>query len=93
MESARGVAGRSALAAAFALFLSGCNLFGDSIEQKVVDAAVANYSGTCACPYSTNGSGGLCGSASAWSTKAPNAPICYPSEVTLAMIASYLATH
>jgi len=77
---------------ALILLISACSPFGLSIEQEVVNWAIANYAGACACPFSLSDLGSECGAQSAWSLQLPNAPVCYPSQVTSDMIAQYLAT-
>jgi len=78
-------------ATALILLVSACKPFGISIEQEVVNWAIANYNSACPCPFSLNSFGDQCGAQSAWALKALNAPVCYPSEVTTDMIANYLA--
>ncbi len=76
---------------ALILLVAACQPFGISIEQEVVNWAIANYNGACPCPFSLDNFGNQCGDQSAWVLKALNAPVCYPSEVTSDMIAKYLA--
>ncbi|VAW20338.1 hypothetical protein MNBD_ALPHA12-2287 [hydrothermal vent metagenome] len=77
--------------AALILLVSACNPFGISIEQEVVNWAIANYNAACPCPFSLDSFGDQCGAQSAWTLKTLNAPVCYPSEVTSDMIAKFLA--
>ncbi len=77
--------------AALIVLVAACQPFGISIEQEVVNWAIANYNGDCPCPFSLNSFGEDCGAQSAWALQALNAPVCYPSEVTSDMIAQFLA--
>ncbi len=77
----------------FVLALAGCELLEGPIEQSVLNQAIANYSGLCACPFSLDIAGNLCGDQSAYSQGAADATICYISEVTFDMITQYLASN
>jgi hypothetical protein len=46
----------------------------------------------CACPDDTARNGSVCGGRSAYSRPGGAAPLCYPSDVTAAMIEKYRAT-
>lgn len=81
-----------ALIAAIALTLSSCQLLEGAVEQNALNWAVSNYSGACACPFSTDALGALCGTQSAYSLGVAEAPICYLSEVTFDLITKYLAS-
>ena len=59
------------------------------IIQRIIDASVASYPRSCACPYSTDRGGRRCGGRSAYSRPGGYAPICYPQDVTQAMIDAY----
>ncbi len=72
--------------------LSACSFLEEPIEQRVVNWSLANYPGSCGCPFSVDGAGNLCAGQSAWSQNAPDKPVCYASEVTLDLIARYLAS-
>ena len=74
------------------LALSGCKLLEGPIEQNVLNWAIANYSAACACPFSLDALGNVCGDQSAYSLGIAEAPICYVSEVTFDMITQYLAS-
>lgn len=56
------------------------------IRQRLIRESIANYGGSCACPYSTDRAGRRCGGRSAYSRPGGAAPLCYPSNVTPAMI-------
>lgn len=59
------------------------------IIQRIIAASVASYPSSCACPYSTDRGGRRCGKRSAYSKPGGYAPICYPDDVTTAMIAAF----
>lgn len=60
-----------------------------TIIQRIITESVAGYSGSCACPYSTDRGGRRCGNRSAYSKPGGYAPICYPQDVTKAMIEAF----
>lgn len=59
------------------------------IIQRIIAESVANYPGTCACPYSTDRRGRRCGNRSAYSKPGGYAPICFAQDVTKSMIEAY----
>lgn len=59
------------------------------IIQRIIAESVANYPGTCACPYSTDRKGRRCGNRSAYSKPGGYAPICFAQDVTRSMIEAY----
>jgi hypothetical protein len=61
----------------------------DEIKALLMQASKAAYSGTCPCPESRNAVGNPCGGTSAYSRRGAERPLCYPSDVTDAMIKSY----
>lgn len=60
-----------------------------AIAALLIKASIANYSGSCACPYQSDRAGRSCGRRSAHSKPGGSAPLCFEDDVTLAMIASY----
>jgi len=60
-------------------------------KNILIRQSVAAYQGSCACPYNSDRAGRRCGGRSAWSKPGGYAPICYPSDVTDARLASYFA--
>ena len=60
-----------------------------AIAALLIKASIANYSGSCACPYQSDRAGRSCGRRSAHSKPGGNAPLCFEDDVTPAMIASY----
>lgn len=73
-------------------------LFGEvsqdqQIIQNIISESIANYSGNCPCPYNMAANGSSCGRRSAYSKPGGYAPVCYPKDVTEAMISSYKHKH
>jgi hypothetical protein len=63
-----------------------------AIAAIIVQASRDQYHATgrpCACPDDTMRNGGACGGRSAYSRPGGAAPLCYPSDVTAALIESY----
>ncbi|RSC31579.1 SH3 domain-containing protein [Agrobacterium sp. FDAARGOS_525] len=59
------------------------------IIQRIIAESLADYPGTCACPYSTDRRGRRCGNRSAYSKPGGYAPICFAQDVTKSMIEAY----
>lgn len=59
------------------------------IRQEIISASIANYSGSCPCPYNTDRAGRRCGRRSAYSRPGGAAPLCYESDVTDLMVRDY----
>lgn len=59
------------------------------IIQRLIAESIANYPGTCACPYSTDRRGRKCGNRSAYSKPGGYSPICFAGDVTKSMIEAY----
>ena len=59
------------------------------IRTRLIEQSIASYSGVCACPYSTKSNGASCGETSAWSKASGDKPLCYPDDVTPAMIDAF----
>lgn len=60
-----------------------------TIIQRIIAESLANYPSSCACPYNTDRGGRRCGKRSAYSKPGGYAPICYPQDVTKAMINAF----
>lgn len=58
------------------------------IAQTLVQASIAIYDGTCACPYHLNSKRQECAGNSAYK-RGNNGLLCYRSDVTPAMISRY----
>jgi Bacterial SH3 domain len=56
------------------------------IIARMRAASRASYPGPCACPYDTDRAGRSCGRRSAFSRPGGYEPLCYPADVTPAMI-------
>jgi hypothetical protein len=66
-----------------------------AVALLIVAASIATYKATgkpCACPEDTMRNGRKCGANSAWSRPGGYKPLCYPTEISAAMIAAYRAT-
>ncbi|WP_233284261.1 SH3 domain-containing protein [Agrobacterium sp. NCPPB 925] len=59
------------------------------VIQRIIAESLANYPGTCACPYSTDRRGRRCGNRSAYSKPGGYAPVCFSQDVTKSMIEAY----
>jgi hypothetical protein len=58
----------------------------DEIRRLLVQASIAAHRGACPCPETRNAQGERCGRTSAYSRGGGDRPLCYPSDVTEAMI-------
>ena len=65
----------------------------EQIIQNIIQDSIASYPGNCPCPYNITAGGNKCGKRSAYSKPGGYAPICYPENVTPAMISSYKHKH
>jgi hypothetical protein len=63
------------------------------IKQLLIDESIAAYDGNCPCPYSRARNGSRCGKRSAYSREGGAAPLCYPADVTAAMVQAYRDEH
>lgn len=63
------------------------------VKQAVIQESLAGYSGNCPCPYNADRRGRSCGARSAYSRPGGYAPICYPRQVTPAMVLEYRRNH
>lgn len=61
----------------------------DQIRQILIQQSIAAYSGNCPCPYNRASNGSRCGKRSAYSRPGGAKPLCFPSDVSDAMIESY----
>jgi len=59
------------------------------IRQAIIAASLASYRGACPCPYNVMRNGRRCGGNSAYSKPGGASPLCFPQDVTPAMIAAY----
>lgn len=83
----RGGLAAIALAAATLTFGSAATAQSDAqVKQRLIRQSIANYSGSCPCPYNVDRGGRSCGARSAYSRPGGAAPLCYASDVTPAMV-------
>ncbi len=61
----------------------------DEIRQFLIQRSIASYAGNCPCPYNRAANGSRCGKRSAYSRPGGARPLCYPSDVTDAMVERY----
>lgn len=59
------------------------------IKENIIKESIAEYPGTCACPFNRARNGSSCGKRSAWSKAGGYSPICYKDEVTKEMIKAW----
>lgn len=59
------------------------------IIEQIISNSVAGYSGNCPCPYNRDRAGRRCGKRSAYSRPGGAAPVCFPNDVTPAMIEAF----
>jgi hypothetical protein len=60
-----------------------------AIRDKLIKQSIDSYPGNCPCPYNTDRAGRRCGGRSAYNRAGGYAPLCFPSDVTAAMIRAY----
>jgi hypothetical protein len=82
----------------FLLFFIPLILFGETTQdekiiQNIISESIANYTGNCPCPYNRASNGSSCGRRSAYSKAGGYVPVCYPKDVTPAMISTYKHKH
>lgn len=63
------------------------------IIEQMIDESVMTYRGACPCPDSVMRNGRRCGRNSAWSRPGGASPVCYPSDVTPAMLRAWRENH
>ena len=61
----------------------------DEIRDALIQASIDGYTGRCPCPYNTMRSGARCGRRSAYDKPGGYEPLCYPEDVTDAMVEAY----
>ena len=74
---------------ALAAAAAGTQAWGQSdaqVKQRIIRQSIAAYPGSCPCPYSVDRAGRRCGARSAYSRPGGYAPLCFPSDVTPAMV-------
>jgi hypothetical protein len=63
------------------------------IKDILIKQSIAEYSGSCPCPYSTARNGSHCGRRSAHSRDRGAAPLCFAKDVSIAMVKEYRESH
>ena len=81
------------LAAGLAVAKAPTELTDDEVKQHIIDESLADYSGSCACPYNSARNGSRCGGRSAWSKPGGASPVCYKNEVTAERIKEWREGH
>ena len=72
--------------------LGGKERLSDSaLTQQIINESIAAYPGNCPCPYNSARNGSRCGKRSAWNRAGGYAPLCFPSDISKADIATYRA--
>jgi SH3 domain-containing protein len=56
------------------------------IRRTLIRESISSYSGNCPCPYNTDRAGRSCGRRSAHSRPGGEAPLCYESDISDAMV-------
>ena len=56
------------------------------VRQRMIQESIASYSGSCPCPYNSARNGSQCGSRSAYSKPGGASPLCYPKDISDAMV-------
>jgi len=59
------------------------------IKRAIISESIANYRGSCPCPYNTDRAGRKCGARSAYSRPGGASPLCYEKDVTQKMVDDY----
>lgn len=59
------------------------------IKQQIIAESIASYRGNCPCPYNSAKNGSQCGKRSAYSRIGGRALVCYDSDITEGMLATY----
>ena len=62
------------------------------VRQAIIEESISSYPGNCPCPYNYASNGSRCGGRSAYSRPGGYSPLCYPSDVSQAMVDAYSAT-
>jgi hypothetical protein len=60
-----------------------------TVIARIIAGSIGAYPGNCPCPYSRDRAGRSCGQRSAYSKPGGYSPICYPADVTGAMIEAF----
>jgi hypothetical protein len=63
----------------------------DSIKRAMIQASIDDYDGPCPCPFNTARNGSRCGRRSAYNRPGGESPLCFPSDITEAMVRDFNA--
>lgn len=58
-------------------------------KKEIIRRSIAQYPGSCPCPYNRDRAGRRCGGRSAWSKPGGYSPLCYESDISNARIQTY----
>ena len=61
----------------------------DQIRQQMIQESIRSYRGNCPCPYNAVSNGSRCGARSAYSRPGGASPLCYPQDISEAMLSDY----
>ena len=61
----------------------------DALVFAILDASAADYDGACPCPYTVTANGRRCGNGSAYSRPGGQPILCFPEDVTAAVVAAF----
>ena len=81
------------LAAGLAVAKGPAGLTDAEVKQQIIDESIADYSGSCACPYNSARNGSRCGGRSAYSKPGGASPICFKDQVTAEMVKKWREDH
>lgn len=65
----------------------------NQVRKQMIEESIASYSGNCPCPYNLARNGSRCGRRSAYSRRGGYSPLCYPSDISSAMVQDYRKQH
>lgn len=80
------------LVVALSAFAAG-KLTTEQVKEQVIRESIARYPGNCPCPYNAASNGSRCGGRSAYSRGGGYALVCYPEDVTPAMVERWRAAN
>lgn len=61
----------------------------DDLRRQMIEDSIRAYSGNCPCPYNLARNGSRCGNRSAYSRPGGASPLCYPEDISQAMLDEY----
>ncbi len=61
----------------------------NQIRQLLIKQSIQSYPGNCPCPYNLARNGGRCGGRSAYSRPGGYSPLCFPADISDAMVDRY----